>query len=371
MSERPNPTALVYVGTYTTWQHAPLKALGIYAYQVDLASGALTLAHTMPQVSNPSFLVLDSRQRYLYAVNEVPELDGTTGGGVSAFAIEPGTGPLRYVNRQPSHGVDPCHLCLDRTGRYLLVANYTSGSVAMFPIEGDGQIGAASDVVQHHGSSVNVERQAGPHAHSINVDPGNQYALVADLGLDRILVYRLDLERGKLVPNDPPGASTAPGAGPRHLDFHPSGRYVYVINEIGSTLSAFAYDASAGTLRELQTLSTLPEGFGGENGCADVHVTPSGRFVYGSNRGHDSLAGFAIDQATGKLTRVGWTSTQGQTPRNFGIDPTGTLLLAANQDTCTIAAFRIDSETGQLTPLGSPSSVPTPVCVKFAARTNE
>jgi 6-phosphogluconolactonase len=364
MVDEPGANNLIYVGTYTTWQHAPLRSVGIYAYRLDPSSGALTLANKLSKVSNPSFLVLDRPRRFLYAVNEIEKLNGKTGGGVSALAIDPASGALRFLNQQPSHGVHPCHLCLDRTGRFVLVANYSSGSVAMFPVEADGTIGPAADVVQHQGSSVNSERQEGPHAHSVTVDPANRYALVADLGLDRVVVYRLDLEHRKLIPTS--HVSTAPGAGPRHVDFHPNGRYVYVINELSSTLTAFAYDAPSGALHEIQTLSTLPDGFAGESTCADVHVTPSGQFVYGSNRGHDSIAGFAIDSTTGRLTRLGWTATQGKTPRNFAIDPTGNLLLAANQDSCTIAAFRINGETGDLAPLGAPTSVPTPVCIKFA-----
>jgi 6-phosphogluconolactonase len=362
-------TPLVYVGTYT--QMGPpgtSKAQGIYVYRMDPSTGALTLASKIPKVVNPSYLTLHPTQPYLYAVNEMSSMDRKPGGGVSAFAIDPSTGALRYLNRQSSHGEDPCHVSVDRTGRYLFVANYTSGSVAMYPLWGDGQIEPASDVVQHVGSGVDPERQTGPHAHSINVDPSNTYALVADLGLDQIFVYRIDFERGKLVPNDPPFVSTAPGAGPRHLDFHPNGRFAYVVNEMASSITAYAFDASKGTLRGLQTLSMLPEGYAGPNTCADVHVHPGGTFVYGSNRGHDSIASFAINPGNGLLTRLGWESTQGRTPRGFGIDPTGALLLAANQDSSTIVAFSIDPTSGKLTPTGSTSVVPTPVGVKFAVR---
>jgi 6-phosphogluconolactonase len=367
MAATNNARTLVFVGTYTHGRRpVAQRSVGIYSYWLDPSSGGLTPARKTPKVANPSYLALDPGQRCLYAVTETQTTDGQPGGGVSAFAVDLDTGGLRFLNRQPSHGTDPCHVCVDRSGRYVMLANYSSGSVALYPIEGDGRLGAATSVVQHVGSSVDAERQAGPHAHSINVDPSNRYALAADLGVDKILVYRLDLERGRLVPNDPPSVATSPGAGPRHLDFHPSGRYAYVVNELASSMTAYAFDEAAGTLRELQTLSTLPDDFAGRNSCADVHVTPSGRFVYGSNRGHDSLAIFAIDPGTGRLTRVGWESTQGQTPRGFGIDPTGTLLLAANQDTSTIVAFRIDGETGRLTPTGSVSEAPTPVCVKYA-----
>jgi 6-phosphogluconolactonase len=355
---------LVYIGTYTT-PAAQGRAVGIYTYRMAPSSGALTLASKIPRVTNPSYLVLHPNQRHLYSVNEVKEMARQPGGGVSAFAIDPDTGALRYLNRQSSHGAHPCHVSLDRTGRFLFVANYTSGSVAMYPLEDDGQIGTASDVVQHAGSSVDSERQESPHAHSITVDPSNRFALVCDLGLDRVVVYRLDLTRGKLLPNDPPYTSTAPGDGPRHLDFHPNGRFVYVVNEMAATLSAFAWDSAMGTLRELQTVSALPDDYAGPKSGADVHVHPSGRFVYASNRGHDSIAEFAIDQSTGTLTALGWASTQGQTPRGFGIDPTGTLLLAANQDSSSIIAFQVAPATGRLTPTGSVSDAPTPVCVKF------
>jgi 6-phosphogluconolactonase len=248
----------------------------------------------------------------------------------------------------------------------VLVANYGGGSVAVLPIQEDGQLGAATDVVQHVGSSIHPTRQQEPHAHSITLDPTNRYALACDLGLDQVLIYRFDSAAGKLAPNDPPGAPLRPGAGPRHLAFHPSGRYVYVINELDSTLTVFAWDETRGTLREIHTMPTLPEDFAGKNTCADLHVAPSGRFVYGSNRGHDSIVIFAINAQTGELSYVGHESTRGQTPRNFAIDPTGTFLLAANQRSDTIVSFRINQETGKLTPTGQVTRVPTPVCIKVA-----
>jgi len=366
MASQSSAAILAYVGTYTRTQgQAQGESDGIYVYRMDPDSGALTLAHTASGVVNPSFLALDPRQRHLYAVSEVQETGGQAGGAVSAFAVDPATGALTYLNQQPSHGTDPCHLTVDRTGRFVLVANYSSGSAAIFPIQADGRLGPATDVVQHAGSSVNPRRQQGPHAHSINVDPANRFALVADLGLDKVLVYRLDLDRGKLIPNDEPSAPLRPGAGPRHLAFHPSARYAYVINELDSTLTTFAYDETRGTLREIQSVSTLPEGFAGTNYPADVHVSPSGRFVYGSNRGHDSIVAFAVDAETGRLTCVGHEPTQGQVPRNFALDPTGTYLLAANQRTDTVVTFRIDQRTGMPVPTGHVAAVPRPVCVKI------
>jgi 6-phosphogluconolactonase len=365
MAESSNGAVFVFVGTFTrTVPHGRGQAEGIAVLRLDPATGGLTPVQTVPDVANPSFLALHPRRPLLYAVNAVPEQDGRPGGSVSAFAVDPATGGLTFLNRQPSHGAGPCHVSVDRSGRWAFVANFGGGSIAALPIREDGSLGPATDTVQHVGSSVHPERQRGPHAHSINLDPDNRYALVADLGLDRVMIYRLDLERGALPPNDPPWTATAPGAGPRHVDFHPNGRHVFVINEIDSTLTAYDYDAARGTLGEIQTVSTLPEGFAGANSTADVHVHPSGRFVYGSNRGHDSLVIFAVDPATGRMSYVGHEPTHGRTPRNFAIDPTGAFLFAANQDSDTIVTFRVDQTTGVLTPTGQVTAVLTPVCIK-------
>ncbi|HEX5502312.1 MAG TPA: lactonase family protein [Thermomicrobiales bacterium] len=354
----------VYVGTYTAAApYARGRAEGIEAYRLDPASGALTHAFTLPGVVNPSYLAVAPGGRALYAVNEAPEFDGRPGGGVSAFARDPASGALAALGRQPSHGTDPCYVSVDHTGRVALVANYTSGSVAAYPLGDDGALGPAASIHQHAGSGPNPQRQAGPHAHSIQPDPANRFALAADLGLDRVLVYRLDPARAALEPDDPPAAVLPAGSGPRHLAFHPAGRHVYVIGELGSTLTACTWDGARGTLEPFQTVSTLPAGFAGVNSCADVHVAPSGRFVYGSNRGHDSIAVFAVDPATGALTPAGHTPTGGRTPRNFAIDPTGAFLLAANQDTDTVVTFRLDGATGQPMPTGHVTSVPSPVCL--------
>jgi 6-phosphogluconolactonase len=351
---------LVYVGTYT---HG--KSEGIYVYRMDAASGALTLVNKATGVANPSFLDPHPNGRFLYAVNEVGNFGGKSSGAVSAFAADPKTGKLTYLNQQASGGAAPCHLSVDKTGQFVLAANYGGGSVCVLPIQEDGKLGEATDFIQHEGSSVNPRRQEGPHAHSVMIDAANRFAFVADLGLDKVMVYRMNLAEGKLTPNDPPWAQVKPGAGPRHFDFHPNGKYAYLINELDSTLTAFAYDAQKGGLAEIETVSTLPADFNGTSHCADVHVHPSGQFVYGSNRGHDSIVIFAIDPNTGKLSYVGHQSTQGKTPRNFGIDPTGMFLLAANQSTDTIVTFRIDSQTGQLTPTGHVTQAPTPVCLKM------
>lgn len=357
---------LMYVGTYTKAGHPGRgRADGLYVYQVDPQSGALTHLHTIADVANPSFIAFHPNGRFVYTVNEALETDGHPGGGVSAFARDPETGDLTFINREPSHGTDPCHLSVDPTGSYVLVANYSSGSVAVFPIDATGRLHPASYVDQHSGSSVNPKRQQGPHAHAIVVDPSGKFALCPDLGMDQIFVYRLAAE-GQLQHNEPVGAKVTPGEGPRHLDFHPTKPIVYVINELGSSVTTFAWDAAAGTLHELQNVSTLPTGYEGDTTCADIHVAPSGRFVYGSNRGHDSIAAFAIDDATGTLTPIGHTPTGGQTPRNFAIDPSGHFLFAANQNTDTVVTFRIDEATGQLTAADQTAAVPSPVCLKFA-----
>ncbi len=360
MTKQNNQEILVYIGTYTRGESE-----GIYVYRMDNSSGELEFSSVASGVKNPSFVAIGPKQRYLYAVNEISDLDGKPSGAVSAFSIDQKTGELALLNHQPSQGAGPCHVTVDATGQFVLVANYGSGSVAAFPINSDGKLGEASDFVQHQGSSVDPRRQKGPHAHSINLDKNNRYAFAPDLGLDKIMIYELDLTQGKLKPADEPWAKVKAGAGPRHFAFHPSSKYAYVINEIISSITAFTYDEKRGALREIQTISTLPEDFSGTSHCADVHVSPSGKFVYGSNRGHDSIAIFAIDESTGKLNCVGYESTRGKSPRNFAIDPTGTFLLAANQDTNNVVTFRIDQQTGKLMATDYVAEVPKPVCLKM------
>jgi 6-phosphogluconolactonase len=358
---------LVYVGTYTRIGPDPRgRAEGIYVYRLDAGTGELSLLSLADGVPNPSFLAIHPNRSTLYAVNEVTQLDGQPSGAVSAFAIDQDSGSLTFLNRQPSHGTDPCHVSVG-SGGSVLVANYTSGSIAVLPVESDGRLGPATDTRQHSGSGPNPNRQDGPHAHFILPDPTNRYVLVADLGLDKVLVYRLDPASGALTEHDPPAVALPPGSGPRHLAFHPSAPYVYVINELASTISSCAWDADSGTLQLIDTISTLPNGFDGRNSCAEVLVAPSGRFVYGSNRGHDSIAIFSVDPADGTLSPVGHISTGGANPRNFTIDPSGAFLLVANQDTDTIVTFRIDSESGALSATGHVASVPSPVCVLIDA----
>ena len=354
---------LVYVGTYTK-----RDSEGLYVYRMDGPTGKLEFSSKSIGIEEPSFLALSPDNRFLYVVSEVEEIGGQATGAVIAYAISSETGELSYLNRQLTGGTIPCHLQVSKNGRYLVLANYGSGSVASFPVEEDGRLGEAISFIQHEGSSVNPERQEGPHAHSINLDEANRFAFVPDLGADRVMFYRFDAETGVLEPNDPPSVEAEPGAGPRHFDFHPDGRHAYVINELDSTITAYDYDADRGTLSPIHTVSTLPEGYEGSTTCADVHVSADGRFVYGSNRGHDSIARFSVDQETGRLTPTGHTATQGQTPRNFGIDPSGELLLAANQDSDTIVTFRIDPASGDLMPTGHVAEVPMPVCLKFVPR---
>jgi len=356
---KPSGSAWVFISTYTGG-----KSQGIYRARLDLSSGALSGLELAAKIKDPSFLAIHPSGKFLYAVGEVGMFAGKTGGALSAFAVDAASGNLKLLNQQSSRGAGPCHVTVDREGKNVLVANYGGGSVAVLPIEADGRLREASDFVQHTGKSVNPRRQERPHAHSINLDPAGRFAVVADLGLDKILVYKFDAAAGRLTPNDPPHTTVAPGAGPRHFAFHPSGRYAYVINEMNSTVTAFRYDAAAGTLTELQTISTLPDEHKG-NSTAEVVVHPSGKFLYGSNRGHDSLAIFRIDEATGRLSAVGHQPTGGKTPRNFAIDPTGQWLLAENQSSDTIVAFKIDAESGKLTPTGQKLDVPSPVCVRF------
>jgi 6-phosphogluconolactonase len=356
---------IVYIGTYTrTEPHVQGKAEGIYVYRLDQATGALEYLSVAGGVTNPSFLAVDAAYRFLYAVEELDTYEGQPGGAVSAFAIDQRTHALTAINRQPTHGAHPCFVGIDNSGGYALVANYSGGNVGVFPIRADGALAPASAVVPHEGVPTHHDA---PHPHSAVATPDSRYLLAPDCGLDRIFIYRLDAEQGRLIQNDPPWVMLAPGAGPRHTAFHPSGNTLFCINERNSTLTALAYEPDGAVLRELQTVSTLPEGWTGQNSCADIHIDPAGRFVYGSNRGHNSIAIFEVDAATMRLRSLGHVSTAGRTPRNFGIDATGTWLLVANQDTDTVVTFRIDSQTGALTPTEHVTNVSSPVCVRFMA----
>jgi 6-phosphogluconolactonase len=352
---------LVYFGTYTG-----KGSQGIYACRFRPSTGKLTPVELAAETPNPSYLVVDPAQRYLFAANEIGDYQNAKSGSVSSFAIDRHTGKLRALNTVASRGADPCHLAVDKNGSHVLVANYTGGSVAVLPVKADGMLGEASDFIQHKGSSVDPERQKEPHAHDVVLTPDNRFAVVADLGLDKLMVYRLDIEKGKLTA-DPPAGSVKPGSGPRHFAFHPNGRWAYVINEMGNTITAFNWDGAKGSFHEMQSVPTLPKDFKGENTTAELVVDRKGRYLYGSNRGHDSIAVYAIDPAKGMLTLLEDVPTLGKEPRMFALDPTGAYLFAANQNSNTVVVFRVNPSSGRLTPTGEKVEVVSPVCVTFVA----
>jgi 6-phosphogluconolactonase len=350
----------MYVGTYTD-NHSK----GIYAYRFDPATGESNAIGLVAATDNPSFLAVAPNNRLLYSVNELDNFEGKSTGAVSVFAIDRETGKLKLLQQVSSLGGGPAHLSVDKTGRYLLVANYDGGNVAVFPIEPDGRLGQHTAFVQHVGSSVNPKRQAGPHAHSILVSNDNRFAVSADLGLDQVLVYRFDAQKGSLAANDPKFATVDPGSGPRHLTFAPSGEFLYVVGEMASSVTVFAYDASQGRLQNKQTLSTLPPAFHGQDTAAEIVVDANGRFLYVSSRGADSIAVFAIKPGSGTLSLVEMVSSGGKTPRNFAIDPTGKWLFAANQDSNNIELFHIDPDTGRLKQTSQALQLTSPVCIVF------
>jgi 6-phosphogluconolactonase len=351
----------VYIGVYTGQ-----KSKGIYSCRMNASDGVWTPPELAAEVKNPSFLALHPNGRILYAVSEIGGSNGKPGGAVSAFRREPTSGRLTLLNQQPSSGDGPCHLVVDKTGQCLIVANYGSGSVAALPIGSDGRLGTPTSFVQHYGSSVNPQRQKEPHAHCVTLDAANRVALVADLGMDKVLGYPLDAAKADLDLKPCVIAELKPGAGPRHAAFHSKGKYLYVINELDSTVTAFEYRSGRETLKAAQSLSTLPPDFQGKNYPAEIEVHPSGKFLYGSNRGHDSIALFQVNERTGKLTWVEAVSCQGKSPRHFKIDPSGRFLYAALQDSDAIVTFAIDRGTGRLTPTGQKIPVGAPVCVIFA-----
>jgi 6-phosphogluconolactonase len=355
---------LVYFGTYTRG-----KSKGIYVSRFDTVTGKLSAPELAVETKNPSFLAVEPSKRFLYAVGEIDELNGKPTGAVNAFRMDRETGKLEFLNQQASGGTGPCHVSVDPTGKCVMVANYGGGSVAALPILEDGRLGPAGSVVQHSGSSVNPERQTGPHAHFIVSAPASDKdrVLVCDLGLDQVLMYRLNAETAKLSASQPPFVALKPGAGPRHLAFDPTGRTVYLINEMGGTLTVLGYDEAHDRLKSRQTISTLPADFKGKNTCAEVQVHPSGRFVYASNRGHDSIAVFKVEPRSGELTFVEHQPTLGKTPRHFALDPSGKWLLAENQDTGNVGVFQVDTATGRLSPTGQQVEIGAPVCSVFVA----
>ncbi len=354
------PPYLVYAGTYTN-----ANSKGIYAWRMDTASRSVSPLGLVAETPNPTFLEIAPNHRFLYAVNEVDSFQGKPAGAVSAFSVEAATGKLTFLNQQTSGGRGPCHLTLDREGKNVLVANYGGGSIECLPVQSDGRLGPPTAFLQHSGKSINPARQEGPHAHCMTLDAANHFAFVCDLGLDKIMSYRFDASKGTLAPNQPGFTATKPGAGPRHLVFDPNGREAYAINELNSTIVRYAYDSATGALSEMQTVALLPQGFTGASTAAEIAVYHSGKFLYGSNRGDDSIAVFSVDAATGSLAFLQRVSTQGKSPRNFAIDPYGNLLFAANQNSGNIVIFNIDTATGKLTPSGQVLEAPSPVCVKF------
>jgi len=354
---------IAYVGTYT----AKTSSKGIYALRFDAQKGQLTSIGVAAETADPSFLAVHPNGKYLYAVNEISTFNGGAGGAVSAFSIAAKTGALKFLNQVPTRGAGPCHVSVDKTGAYVLVANYDGGSIASFAVHEDGSLGTASGFVQHSGSGPNKERQEGPHAHWIGTSPDNRFALAVDLGLDQVIVYGFDSSQGIFTPMLSGFAKIKPGAGPRHLAFHPNGKFAYVLSEMDSSVTVFSYQPKNGAFSSLETISALPKDYAGRKEAAEIAVDPSGKFLYTSNRGHDSVAIFEINPAKGTLKSLGQVLSGGQTPRHFAIDPTGRYLLAENQESNNIVVFHIDPATGHLTPTGQTIEVPSPVCITFVA----
>src|SRR5712664_2051420 len=348
---------LAYVGTYTT----KTESKGIYGFEFDAETGKLTPTGVAAETTDPSWVAVHPSGKYLYAANEAGKASA-----VSAFAVDAKSAKLTLLNQVQALGEDPCYLSFDKTGKYLLVANYTSGTIAVFPILADGRLGEHTALVKDQGATgPNKERQEAPHAHWIETSPDNRFALVADLGLDEVLVYKFDAASGTLTPNEPAFARLKAGSGPRHAVFYPNGNFVFAVNELSSMATSFAYDVKNGALKEIGTASTLPPGFSGRNDVAEAAVHPNGKFLYVSNRGNDSIAILSIDQGNRTLAPAGGIPTGGKEPRHFAIEPTGKYLLAENQFSNNIVVFKIDPGTGGLTATGQVVEVPSPVDIAF------
>ncbi|MCI1186065.1 lactonase family protein [Hymenobacter sp. DH14] len=348
---------LLYIGTNV----GGAQDSSIFLYRVNASTGAFTRLSGQLGGASPTYLTLTPNHRFLYAVSETQTFRGAPGGGVSSFAVDPHSGALKPLSQQPSGGASPCYISLDHSGKSVLVANYMGGNVSILPVATDGALGPPT-TDQHTGSGPH-KNQTSSHAHCLLPDPANKFAFAVNLGTDQVVGYRLDAAAGRLARLPEPAFVAKPGAGPRHLTFHPNGRTAYLINELNSTLTTLAYDAAAGHFRELQTISTLPAGYSGDNSCADVHVAPNGLFLYASNRGHNSIAVFAIDSSNGTLVPIQDVDTQGKTPRNFALDPSGRLLLVANQNSNNLVSYRVDAFSGLLTPTGQQARVPSPMFV--------
>lgn len=357
---------LVYFGTST---NAKNGSKGIYVARFNSASGELTQPELAAEAGSPGFLAIHPSKKFLYAIGDIAPVDGKKVGGISSFAIDKSNGKLTPINQASAVGNGPCHVNVDQTGKLAAIANYGSGSVASYAIRDDGSVSEAASFFQHEGSSIDPKRQAGPHAHSVNFSPDNRFAFACDLGLDKVLIYKIDPATGKMTPNEPAFAKTPAGGGPRHLAFHPSGKYVFVNNEMAMSETVFAYDAEKGALSEIETVSTLPEADRGKKGfsTAETLAHPNGRFVYVSNRTHDTVAVFTCDPATGKLTLIQNVPVEGEIPRNICLDPSGKWLIAAHQNSGTAALFKVDQDSGKLTFTGMKVNVPGSICVRFLA----
>lgn len=356
--------SFLYVGTYTeALPHVSPTAKGIYAFARADGDSELEYIDWFKSVPNPSFLALHPTGDLLFSVAEVDKVVDGDGGSVASYSVDKATGRLQMLDVHSSMGSWPCHLIMGPGSRHILATNYLNGSLGVIPVAPDGTWQPGAQRVQHEGSSVDQERQEGPHAHSINLDPTGEYAIAADLGIDQAKVYRFDNVAGTLT--EVSSISVEPGSGPRHFDFHPNGKWAYLLNELSATVTVCHWDGNAATLTGVQTIATLPEDWDGHVSTADIHVHPSGQWVYSSNRGHDSITMFAVDQANGQLTLLGRESTQGKTPRNFALDPEGQKLYAANQDSDSIVVFDIDLDTGLLHATGEVVAVPNPICLKF------
>jgi 6-phosphogluconolactonase len=355
---------LAYVGTYTA-----SSSKGIYSFRFDPATGQLKAIGVAAELPNPAFLATDPQHRFLYAVTEMgPEPgadDYKKNGFVSSYSIDRKTGALTFLNKVDAGGGGSCHLVVDKTGKMLFVANYGSGNVASFAIKADGSLGERTGFYQHSGSSVDPARQKGPHAHAVVLSPDNRFLFVPDLGTDQVKIYRVDAQKGTFAPNDPASGEVKAGYGPRHFAFGHGAKFAYALCEMGSSVAVFSYNPAKGSLTPVQTISNLPDDFKGEDNSAEIEVDRSGRFLYASNRGNDSVTVFAIDPAKGTLTKVEVVPTQGKTPRNFALDPTGKYLIAANQDSNTMVVFSVDPKDGRLTPAGQPIDTPSPVAILF------
>jgi 6-phosphogluconolactonase len=359
---------LVYVGTYTGTK-SDGKGIYVYRYQAeDQQTGqnaSLVAMGLAAETDNPAFLHIDQQRRIVFAVNEISTFQGQPAGAVSAFSVDPLTGRLRLINQKSTMGSGPCQLVLDKTGRHILVANYGAGSVAVLPVAADGTLGDATDLVQHRGSSVNRQRQKGPHAHCVTLDPQNVFAYVCDLGMDKVMIYRFDSQRGKLTPDDPPFVAVKPGAGPRQMVFRPDGRFAYVVNEMDSTVTAFSCDSATGALQQVEIASTLPDSFAGSNTASGIGMHPSGTYLFVSNRGHETIVLYEIDPGSGRLRWVDAQQTAGKTPRHFGIHPSGSHLAVVNQSSDTVVIRAIDPVSGRLNPSSASAGCPTPTCAVF------